>query len=147
MQQLREAFPENRAPQYLILDRDDKFSGEVAQSISNQEGTQALLRWPWTFGSRQHEMTRCGSRPGHRCLSGLRTSTSEPFQIQAASARMRIMKNSCGKRREERMATVLREYLREIGRRGGKARTARKAAAARENGKLGGQRKSRVTAG
>ena len=57
------------------------------------------------------------------------------------------MKNSCGKRREERMATVLREYLREIGRRGGKARTARKAAAARENGKLGGQRKSRVTAG
>jgi hypothetical protein len=57
------------------------------------------------------------------------------------------MKNPGGNRREERMATLLREYLREIGRRGGKARTARKAAAARENGNLGGRRKSTVTPG
>ena len=33
VQQLREAFPEDRAPQYLILDRDVKFSGEVATML------------------------------------------------------------------------------------------------------------------
>src|SRR5215469_10152705 len=36
--QLREAFPEDRAPQYLILDRDVKFSGEVATML----GTSAV---------------------------------------------------------------------------------------------------------
>ena len=33
VQQLREAFPEDRAPQYLILDRDGKFNGEVATML------------------------------------------------------------------------------------------------------------------
>ena len=33
VQQLREAFPENRAAKYLVLDRDGKFSGEVATTL------------------------------------------------------------------------------------------------------------------
>ena len=30
VQQVREAFPEDRAPQYLILDLDSKFNGDAA---------------------------------------------------------------------------------------------------------------------
>jgi len=35
MQQLREAFPEDRALRYLILDRDSKFKGEVATMLKD----------------------------------------------------------------------------------------------------------------
>src|SRR5438445_9431992 len=33
VQQLREAFPEDHAPKYLVLDRDGKFGGEVAAML------------------------------------------------------------------------------------------------------------------
>ena len=33
VQQLRESFPEDRAPQYLILDRDGRFNGDVAMML------------------------------------------------------------------------------------------------------------------
>jgi putative transposase len=33
VQQLREAFSEDRAPKYLVLDRDGKFSGDVARML------------------------------------------------------------------------------------------------------------------
>jgi hypothetical protein len=51
----------------------------------------------------------CGSEHGEgQAVPG----TSVPFQIQAASARMKIMKNPGGKRREDRLATVLFERSR-----------------------------------
>ena len=49
VQQLREAFPEDRAPQYLILDRDGKFSGEVATMLEYlpSELIRTAYRRPW----------------------------------------------------------------------------------------------------
>ena len=45
VQQLREAFPEDRAPQYLVLDRDGKFSGDVATMLEYL-GSE-LIRTPY----------------------------------------------------------------------------------------------------
>jgi transposase InsO family protein len=49
VQELREAFPENRTPQYLILDRDVKFSGEVATMLEYLGGEliRTAYRSPW----------------------------------------------------------------------------------------------------
>ena len=49
VQQLREAFPEDRAPQYLILDRDGKFNGEVATMLEylGSELIRTAYRRPW----------------------------------------------------------------------------------------------------
>jgi len=48
VQQRREAFAEDRAPQYLILDRDVKFSGEVATMLENlpNELSEQLIAVP-----------------------------------------------------------------------------------------------------
>jgi putative transposase len=52
VQQLREAFPEDRAPQYLVLDRDGKFSGEVAAMLKCLGGEliRTAYRSPWQNG-------------------------------------------------------------------------------------------------
>ena len=52
VQQLREAFPEDRAPQYLILDRDGKFNGEVATMLEylGSELIRTAYRSPWQNG-------------------------------------------------------------------------------------------------
>jgi len=52
VQQLREAFPEDRAPQYLILDRDGKFNGEVARMLEclGSELIRTAYRSPWQNG-------------------------------------------------------------------------------------------------
>jgi transposase InsO family protein len=49
VQQLREAFPEDRAPRYLILDRDCKFSGEVATMLKDlgSDLVRTAYRSPW----------------------------------------------------------------------------------------------------
>ena len=52
IQQLREAFPFDAAPSYLILDRDSKFSGAVHDAIKAM-GTAAVktaFRSPWQNG-------------------------------------------------------------------------------------------------
>jgi putative transposase len=52
VQQLREAFPEDRAPRYLILDRDGKFKGEVATMLEclGSELIRTAYRSPWQNG-------------------------------------------------------------------------------------------------
>ena len=50
VQQLREAFPEDRAPQYLVLDRDSKFKGDVAAMLERSavrllDLLQRLILW------------------------------------------------------------------------------------------------------
>ena len=57
MQQLREAFPEDRAPQYLILDRDGKFKGEVAtmlKYLGSELVRTAYRRWDEKVGFLDH---------------------------------------------------------------------------------------------
>ena len=52
VQQLREAFPENMEDQYLIFDRDTKFSAEVHQFLDSA-GVSAIrtsYRSPWQNG-------------------------------------------------------------------------------------------------
>jgi hypothetical protein len=52
VQQLREAFPDDTAPRYLILDRDRKYDGEatkVLHSLSN-ELIRTCYQSPWQNG-------------------------------------------------------------------------------------------------
>ena len=51
-QQLREAFPYDRAPRYLILDRDAKYGTEVITAIRHMgiEPKQITARSPWQNG-------------------------------------------------------------------------------------------------
>ncbi len=60
-QQLREAFPEDTAPRYLILDRDRKYEGEateVLQSMSS-ELVQTAYRSPWQNGVAERWVGSC----------------------------------------------------------------------------------------
>ncbi len=52
IQQLREAFPYDTAPQYLILDRDTKFSTKVRGVIDSMgiEGKRIAYKSPWQNG-------------------------------------------------------------------------------------------------
>ena len=61
VQQLREAFPEDRAPQYLILDRDGKFSGEVATMLEYlpSELIRTAYRSPWQNGVAERWVGSC----------------------------------------------------------------------------------------
>ena len=56
VQQLREAFPEDRTPQYLVLDRDSKFKGEVAAMLEylGSELIRTAYRSPWQNGVAEH---------------------------------------------------------------------------------------------
>jgi len=49
VQQLREAFPEDRVPKYLILGRDGKFSGDVARMLEyfGSKLIRMAYRSPW----------------------------------------------------------------------------------------------------
>ena len=51
-QQLREAFPYDQAPRYLILDRDAKYGNEVITAIRHMgiEPKQITARSPWQNG-------------------------------------------------------------------------------------------------
>ena len=61
VQQLREAFPEDRAPQYLILDRDGRFKGEVATMLKclGSELVQTAYRSPWQNGVAERWVGSC----------------------------------------------------------------------------------------
>jgi putative transposase len=61
VQQLREAFPEDRAPKYLILDRDGKFSGEVAMMLEvlGSELIRTAYRSPWQNGVAERWVGSC----------------------------------------------------------------------------------------
>ena len=52
VQQLREAFPEDTAPRYLILDRDRKYEGEVTEVLQSMssELIRTSYRSPWQNG-------------------------------------------------------------------------------------------------
>jgi len=52
VQQLPEGFPEDRAPKYLILDRDRKFSGDVARILEclGSKLIRTTYRSPWQNG-------------------------------------------------------------------------------------------------
>jgi putative transposase len=61
VQQLREAFPEDRAPQYLILDRDSKFKGEVAAMLEDlgSELIRTAYHSPWQNGVAERWVGSC----------------------------------------------------------------------------------------
>jgi transposase InsO family protein len=61
VQQLREAFPEDRAPQYLVLDRDGKFKGEVATMLEylGSELMRTAYRSPWQNGVAERWVGSC----------------------------------------------------------------------------------------
>jgi putative transposase len=56
-----EAFPEDRAPQYLILDRDSKFKGEVATMLEclGSELIRTGYRSPWQNGVAERWVGSC----------------------------------------------------------------------------------------
>jgi transposase InsO family protein len=61
VQQLREAFPEDTAPRYLILDRDRKYEGEateVLQSMSS-ELIRTSYQSPWQNGVAERWVGSC----------------------------------------------------------------------------------------
>lgn len=60
-QQLREALPEESAPQYLILDRDGKFSGEVARMLDclGSELIRTAYCSPWQNGVAERWVGSC----------------------------------------------------------------------------------------
>ena len=61
VQQLREAFPEDRAPRYLVLDRDGKFSGEVMAMLKwlGSELIRTAYRSPWQNGMAERWVGSC----------------------------------------------------------------------------------------
>ena len=61
VQQVREVFPEDRAPQYLILDRDVRFSGEVATMLEYlpSELIRTAYRSPWQNGVAERWVGSC----------------------------------------------------------------------------------------
>jgi putative transposase len=61
VQQLREVFPEGRAPKYLVLDRDGKFSGEVARMLESlgRELIRTAYRSPCQIGVAERWVGSC----------------------------------------------------------------------------------------
>jgi transposase InsO family protein len=59
VQQLREAFPEDRAPRYLILDRDSKFKGEVATMLEYLGRELVRTAYPWQNGVAERWVGSC----------------------------------------------------------------------------------------
>lgn len=61
VQQLREAFPEDSAPKYLMLDRDGKFSGEVARTLEclGSKLIQTAYHSPWQNGVAERWVGTC----------------------------------------------------------------------------------------
>jgi putative transposase len=59
--QQREAFPEDRAPRYLVLDRDRKFSGEVAAMLKclGSKLIRTAYRSPWQNGVAERWVGSC----------------------------------------------------------------------------------------
>jgi putative transposase len=61
VQQLRDAFPEDRTPKYLVLDRDGKFSGDVARMLEclGSELIRTAYRSPWQNGVAERWVGSC----------------------------------------------------------------------------------------
>ncbi len=60
-QQLREAFPEDTAPRYLILNRDRKYEGEVTEVLQSMssELIQTSYQSPWQNGVAERWVGSC----------------------------------------------------------------------------------------
>jgi putative transposase len=61
VQQIREAFPEDAAPRYLILDRDSKYAGEATEMLKHL-GSQLIrtaYRSPWQNGIAERWVGSC----------------------------------------------------------------------------------------
>jgi putative transposase len=61
MQQLREAFPDDSAPRFLILDNDSIFSAKVTESIRSlgTESKRTAFRSPWQNGLAERWVGTC----------------------------------------------------------------------------------------
>jgi putative transposase len=61
VQQMREAFPESCAAKYLVLDRDRKFSGEVARMLEclGSKLLRTAYRSPWQNGVAERWVGSC----------------------------------------------------------------------------------------
>lgn len=61
VQQLREVFPEESAPKYLVFDRDGKFSGEVARMLEclGSKLIRTAYRSPWQNGVAERWVGSC----------------------------------------------------------------------------------------
>lgn len=60
-QQIREAFPEDAAPRYLILDRDNKYTGEATEMLKNLGShlIRTVYRSPWQNGIAERWVGSC----------------------------------------------------------------------------------------
>src|SRR5579864_6167833 len=60
-QQIWEAFPEDAAPRYLILDRDSKYAGEGAEVLKNLGShlIRTAYRSPWQNGLAERSVGSC----------------------------------------------------------------------------------------
>jgi putative transposase len=60
-QQLREAFPEDTAPRYLILDRDGKYAGEATEALQalSSELIRTSYQSPWQNGVAERWVGSC----------------------------------------------------------------------------------------
>jgi transposase InsO family protein len=60
-QQLREAFPDDTAPRYLILDRDRKYEGEAAEVLQSlsRELLRTAYQSPWQNGVAERWVGSC----------------------------------------------------------------------------------------
>ena len=61
MQQLREAFPDDTAPRYLILDRDRKYEGEATEALRSMSGEliRTACQSPWQNGVAERWVGSC----------------------------------------------------------------------------------------
>jgi transposase InsO family protein len=61
VQQLREAFPDDTAPRYLILDRDRKYEGEATEVLRsmNSELVRTAYQSPWQNGVAERWVGSC----------------------------------------------------------------------------------------
>src|SRR5207247_7667399 len=60
-QRLREAFPDDTAPRYLILDRDRKYKGEATEVLRSlsRERTRTAYQSRWQNGAARRSGGRC----------------------------------------------------------------------------------------
>jgi transposase InsO family protein len=62
VQQLREAFPYESAPKFLLFDHDQKYGVEVPAALRSQQitGVQTSIRSPWQNGVAERWVGSCG---------------------------------------------------------------------------------------
>jgi putative transposase len=99
VQQLREAFPEESAPRFLIYDNDSIFSERVTESIKNLgiEPQRTALRSPWQNGIAE------------RCVGSARRELLDHVIVMNENHLRRLLREYVGYYNTDRVHTRLRD--------------------------------------